>query len=280
MRSDDRGMDSAENKQLMQSIFSELSKGNSKPFVENLADDVRWTITGTTKWSKAFQGKQAVLTDLLEPLRLQFAVPYKATAHRIIAEGEHVVVEGRGCVTTKAGLPYNNAYCWVYRIAEGKIKEITEYLDTELVTAALGQPGEQPGSSFRLFNPEALPPPLGYSQVAEISGGKLVHIAGQVSLDASGALVGDGDFPAQVERTFQNLKAAVEAAGGTFADVVKLNYYCVESVSAVRLPALRDIRDRFVNVEKPPVSTLVFVSRLVRPEWLIEIEATAVVRMD
>jgi enamine deaminase RidA (YjgF/YER057c/UK114 family) len=216
-------------------------------------------------------------------LRSKFAVPYKATALRIIAEGDHVVVEGRGCVTTKAGLPYNNSYCWIYRIAEGKIKEITEYLDTELVTAALGQPGELQGSSnerFRLFNPEGLPPPLGYSQVAEISGGKLVQIAGQVSLDESGALVGDGDFPAQVERTFQNLRAAVEAAGGTFADVVKLNYYCVESVSAVRLPVLREIRDRFINVEKPPASTFVFVSRLVRPEWLIEIEATAVVRMD
>src|SRR5260370_41521311 len=92
-------------------IFSELSKGNAKPFVESLADDVRWTITGTTKWSKTFQGKRAVLTDLLEPLRSQFAIPYTATAHRFIAEGDHVVVEGRGCVTTKAGIPYNNAYC-------------------------------------------------------------------------------------------------------------------------------------------------------------------------
>ena len=276
-------MHSAENKQLMQSIFSELSKGNSKPFVEHLAGDVRWTITGTTKWSKTFQGKQDVLTDLLEPLRSQFAVPYKATAHRIIADGEHVVVEGRGCVTTKAGLPYNNAYCWVYRIAEGKIKEITEYLDTELVTAALGQPGEPPGSSnelFRLFNPEGLPTPRGYSQVAEISGGKLVQIAGQVSLDPSGALVGEGDFPAQVERTFQNLDVAVKAAGGTFADVVKLNYYCVASMKGDPLPVVREIRDRFVNVERPPASTFVFVSRLVRPEWLIEIEATAVVRME
>jgi len=118
-------MDAAGNKQLMQHIFSELSKGNSKPFVEGLADDVRWTITGTTKWSKTFQGKQAVLTDLLEPLRAQFAVPYTATAHRFIAEGDHVVVEGRGCVTTKAGIPYNNSYCWIYRIAGGKMREIT-----------------------------------------------------------------------------------------------------------------------------------------------------------
>jgi hypothetical protein len=48
-----------------------------------------------------------------------------------------VVVEGRGQVTTKTGKPYDNSYCWIYRLADGKIKEITEYLDTELVTAAL-----------------------------------------------------------------------------------------------------------------------------------------------
>jgi uncharacterized protein len=135
-------MDAADNKRLMQDIFSELSRGNSRPFVESLADDVRWTITGTTKWSKTFEGKQAVLADLLKPLGAQFAVPYKATALRIIAEGDCVVVEGRGSATTKAGLPYNNSYCWIYRIRDGKMKEITEYLDTELVTSALGPPGQ------------------------------------------------------------------------------------------------------------------------------------------
>jgi enamine deaminase RidA (YjgF/YER057c/UK114 family) len=134
--------------------------------------------------------------------------------------------------------------------------------------------------ALRLFNPEGLASPRGYSHVAEISGGKLVYIAGQVALDASGALVGENDFPAQVERTFLNVKIAVEAAGGTFADIVKTNYYCVESVNADQVPVLREIRDRFINVENPPVSTFLFVSRLVRPEWLIEIEAIAVVRPE
>lgn len=60
------------------------------------------------------------------------------TAHRFIAEGDHVVVEVRGNNTTKAGIPYNNTYCFVFRIADGRVKELTEYLDTELVTAALG----------------------------------------------------------------------------------------------------------------------------------------------
>jgi 2-iminobutanoate/2-iminopropanoate deaminase len=132
---------------------------------------------------------------------------------------------------------------------------------------------------FRLFNPEGLSSPRGYSHVAELNGGKVVYIAGQVSLDASGALVGENDFAAQVEQTFQNLRTAVGAGGGTLRDIVKLNCYCVESANADQLPVFRDIRDRFVNVENPPVSTFVFVNRLVRPEWLIEIEATAVVRL-
>jgi 2-iminobutanoate/2-iminopropanoate deaminase len=185
-----------------------------------------------------------------------------------------VVIEARGSATTKAGKPYNNAYCWIYRIAEGKMKEITEYLDTELATAALG--GRGSGAPFRLSSPQGLATPRGYSHVAEIRAGKLVHIAGQVPLDPSGALVGEEDFGAQVERVFQNLKIAVEAAGGTCADIVKLNCYCVERVNADPLPVFREIRDCFVNFDKPPVSTFVFVSRLVRPEWLIEIEATAV----
>jgi uncharacterized protein len=274
-------MSASDNKKLMQSIFSELSKGNSQPFVESLGDDVRWSITGTTAWSKTFEGKEAVLTELLGPLRAQFAGSYTAAAHRFVAEGEYVVVEARGCVTTKAGKPYNNGYCLIYRIAGGKIREITEYLDTELVTAVLGQPGARQDVSkppFRLFNPEGLSSPRGYSHVAEVGDGNVVYIAGQVPLDPSGTLVGEEDFPAQVTRIFENIQTAVAAAGGTFADVVKLNCYCTERVNGDPLSVFREIRDRFVNVKRPPVSTFVFVSRLVRPEWLIEIEATAVLR--
>jgi len=125
------------NKQLMQRIFSELAKGNGKPFVESLADNVCWTIIGTTKWSKSYHGKQAVLAELLRPLFAQFADQYTNTAHRFVAEGDCVVVECRGRVTTKSGKPYNNSYCWVCRIVDGKLLDLTEYCDTELITAAL-----------------------------------------------------------------------------------------------------------------------------------------------
>ena len=131
-------MSAAENKQLMQNIFSELSKGIGVPFVESLADDICWTIIGSTKFSGTYRGKQAVLNELLRPLFARFADQYTNTAHRFIAEDDYVVVECRGRVTTKSGAPYNNTYCWVCRVADGKLQELTEYLDTELVTAALG----------------------------------------------------------------------------------------------------------------------------------------------
>ena len=133
-------MSAAANKKLLQDVFSELELGNSRPFVESLSDDVRWTIIGTTKWSRTYDGKRAVLAELLTPLRAQIADRIRVTAGRIIAEGDLVVVEGRGHSTTTAGKPYNNAYCWIYRLANGKIQELTEYLDTQLVASALGDP--------------------------------------------------------------------------------------------------------------------------------------------
>jgi ketosteroid isomerase-like protein len=142
-------MDTADNKQLIQHIYAELGKGNSKPFVEAMADDVRWIMMGTTKWSRTYEGKQAVLAELLAPLRAQFAGQYTASATRLIAEGDLVVAEVRGRVTTKAGKPYNNSYCFIFRIAGGKVKEMTEYLDTQLVSAALADPALQTAPDIR-----------------------------------------------------------------------------------------------------------------------------------
>jgi len=147
---------------------------------------------------------------------------------------------------------------------------------------ALGQQGKVSAGSrtgFRIFNPDTMAKPTaGYSQVAEVRSGKLVYIAGQVALDKSGNLVGKEDFRAQVQQVFENLKSAVEASGGSFRDIVKLNFYCAESVDPVQMPAVREVRDKYVNTANPPTSTFVVVKRLVRPEWMIEVEAVAVVK--
>jgi enamine deaminase RidA (YjgF/YER057c/UK114 family) len=115
--------------------------------------------------------------------------------------------------------------------------------------------------------------PLGYSHVVEARGGRTLYLAGQLPLDKDGKLVGEGDFRAQVKQVFENLKARLEEGGATFKDVVKLNYYLSD---ASDLQALRETRNSYINMENPPASTLVVVKRLVREEYLIEIEAIAV----
>jgi enamine deaminase RidA (YjgF/YER057c/UK114 family) len=131
--------------------------------------------------------------------------------------------------------------------------------------------------NVRLFNPSTIHKPFGYSHVAEITSGKLIYLSGQVALDLHGHIVGRDDFEAQLRQVFANIKAALNAVGADFNDVIKLNYFCAESVDLeAYLPTLRTIRDSVVNTEAPPTSTLVVISRLARPEFLVEVEAIAV----
>jgi enamine deaminase RidA (YjgF/YER057c/UK114 family) len=133
----------------------------------------------------------------------------------------------------------------------------------------------------RFSNPASLFQPRGYSQIAEVlPGGRLILISGQVGLDRGGVLIRPNDFRAQLIQAFQNLQDALKAVGAKFRDVAKLNYYCVDEVSQDQLELVRQVRDQFVNVDAPPASTFVFVCRLARPEWLIEIEAMAVAPME
>ena len=133
--------------------------------------------------------------------------------------------------------------------------------------------------SKEFLNPKTLIPPggAGYSHIAKVNKGTTLYVSGQVPSDATGKLIGEGDFEAQVEQVFHNLKIAVEAAGGTMADIVKLNYYVVAELDPATVPKLRPIRDRYINVENPPASTFLVVARLMRPGWLIEVEAVAAI---
>ncbi|MFZ3206784.1 MAG: nuclear transport factor 2 family protein, partial [Pseudomonas sp.] len=133
-------MTAAQNKQLLQNVFAETAKGNGRPFVQALADNVSWTIIGSTAWSKTYRGKQAVLDELLGPLNAQLADGNRITAHRLIAEDDCVVVEARGHNLTKAGDPYQNSYCWIFRLVDGQVVELTEYADTALIDAVLQPP--------------------------------------------------------------------------------------------------------------------------------------------
>jgi len=136
-------MSAAENKRLLQHIFSHLAEGDAKPFASAMAETFRWTMIGSTAWSKTYEGKQTVLTELFGALRSQIDGRISTIAHHFYADGDHVVVEARGNNVTKAGIPYNNTYCFVFRLAGGQLHELTEYFDTELVTAALRAPGAE-----------------------------------------------------------------------------------------------------------------------------------------
>jgi len=133
---------------------------------------------------------------------------------------------------------------------------------------------EQTKTAVRFVKSDSLPPAPGYSQAVVTRPGRIIYVAGQVALDRSGKLVGEGDMRAQTQQAFENIKAALEASGAKFENVVKLNYYFTDTS---QLPMVREVRDKFINTANPPASTAVEVRRLVRAEWMIEVEAVAVV---
>jgi enamine deaminase RidA (YjgF/YER057c/UK114 family) len=128
----------------------------------------------------------------------------------------------------------------------------------------------------QFLNPPSLCPTFGWTHVVTATGGKTVYVSGQVGVNERGEVVGKGDLRAQTEQTYENLRRALTAAGATFRDVIKMNLYVV-GLKPEHVPMLREVRGRHVNAEQPPASTLVGVSALVGPDWLIEIEAVAVV---
>ena len=117
--------------------------------------------------------------------------------------------------------------------------------------------------------------PRGYSHVVTASG-TMVFISGQIALDKEGKIVGLGDMRAQAAQVYENLKAALSAAGATFADVVKQNTYVV-GLNAESIAAVREVRGRYLPDANPPASTLVGVTALAMDGLLIEIEMVAVI---
>lgn len=137
-------MSASANKMLIEEIFA--AAGNSDPsardralFAASLADDATWTVTGQYSWSRTFTGKNAILNDLHGHVRSLLVERARTVAHRFIADGDHVAVEAKGCNLTKSGVRYDNDYCLVFRLADGKIKEVREYCDSVLTEKALGK---------------------------------------------------------------------------------------------------------------------------------------------
>ena len=130
--------------------------------------------------------------------------------------------------------------------------------------------------SNRFIKPEGLSNNPAYTHVVAATGGTTLYISGQISVDAAGAVVGQGDLAAQTRQVMENLKVALAAGGATFDDVVKITTFVVNYQPEHRA-VVAGVRGAYLSAENPPASTLVGVQALASPDFLIEIEAVAVV---
>lgn len=131
-----------QNRELIGSIFTALAAGEQRPFVEAMSEDFRWRFAGEWSWVRDWGASKAeVRGNLLQPLMAQFA-EYRSSAEEIIAEGDRVVVRARAVGRTVRGEDYPQAYCYVFRLAAGRITEVLEYCDTALVERVLELPPE------------------------------------------------------------------------------------------------------------------------------------------
>jgi enamine deaminase RidA (YjgF/YER057c/UK114 family) len=129
--------------------------------------------------------------------------------------------------------------------------------------------------SIRRINPPELGTPPGYSQIIEVSAGRIIFMSGQTALDRDGNVVGKNDFAAQAAQVFRNLSLALQASGCTATNLVKLTVFLTDMDN---LASYREARNRFfasVTPSAAPAVTLVEVSKLYGPDFMIEIEAIA-----
>jgi enamine deaminase RidA (YjgF/YER057c/UK114 family) len=130
--------------------------------------------------------------------------------------------------------------------------------------------------SVRYINPDSLNNNPAFSNVVVVEGNvKTVHISGQDAINASGEIVGKGDIVAQTEQILANVRAALEAGGARPEHIIKWNIYVVEGQSLQT--GFAAFQNAWPEVPNPPAITVVFVSGLAHPDFLVEMDAVAVV---
>jgi ketosteroid isomerase-like protein len=129
------------NRRLLEGIFDSWSRGDIRPFIEAMDDDFRWVFPGSWSWAGTWSPKDVVVQKLLrEALGSQLAGPVSQKPDFVLADEDRVVVQSRGFGTTKAGEPYNNTYCFIFRVRNGRLIEVIEHCDTSLVDRVLSPP--------------------------------------------------------------------------------------------------------------------------------------------
>jgi ketosteroid isomerase-like protein len=126
-----------ENREIITTAMAGMAKGDTAAFWDAWAEDGVWRMMGSRRWGIAYPGRVAARDQLFAPLRKQFADTFINTATNILADGDYVVVEILGAVALKAGGRYENRYCFVIRMAGGKMAEVREYFDTALADRLL-----------------------------------------------------------------------------------------------------------------------------------------------
>ncbi|MFG2003507.1 nuclear transport factor 2 family protein [Spirillospora sp. NPDC048911] len=129
-------MSAEENKKLLRDIFDQMAQGNTRAMSDAMADDFRWVFPGDWSWSGSWGPKKVALDGLLRPLMEQFAY-YRSEADLILADGDRVMVQAHSTATTTRGEPYNQTYCFIFRVAGGRLTEVVEHCDTSLVERVL-----------------------------------------------------------------------------------------------------------------------------------------------
>lgn len=155
-----------------------------------------------------------------------------------------------------------------------KLKSVLLFISLISLTQSIFS--QTDSSAFRLQNFSSVASPKGYSHAAIVDLGKsnMIILSGQVPIDKNGNLVGKNDFSKQAEQVFKNIKNIMSELGGTMSNVVKIGIYVVNMKD---IQALRNVRDKYIDLKNPPTSTLVEVSKLYREDVLLEVEATAVI---
>lgn len=128
----------AENKQVILDFYEAGAQGDMDRCFALLADDITWTNIGTTRFSGTYVGKQAIAEDLLGPLFGNLKAGIASKIERLTAEGDIVVAQTSGTAETLDGKPYNNTYCQVIKVSDGKIAAVKEYMDTALIDSVFG----------------------------------------------------------------------------------------------------------------------------------------------
>ncbi len=120
------------------------------------------------------------------------------------------------------------------------------------------------------------PKPVGYSDAVITTGGKAIYVSGQVPVNTEGKVVGKGDLKTQTVQVFDNIAKVLRESGADFSNVIKINTYIV-NCQPQDVAVVREVRKSYLSQKEPPASTLVGVTSLVDPDYLIEIEVIAVV---